>query len=108
MSDAPTQVADGVLRLGTRLVNWYLVEEDGRVTVVDCGLPRYYDQLEPGLAVLVRGLDDVAAVVLTHGDGDQVGFSERLRSKSCARVYVHEELVTMTTKLKNTHTARLA
>src|SRR6266496_4042877 len=30
----PTLVADGVVRLGTELVNWYLVEEDGRVTVV--------------------------------------------------------------------------
>ena len=104
MSDAPTQVADGVLRLGTRLVNWYLVEEDGRVTVVDCGLPRYYDQLEPGLAVLGRGLDDVAAVVLTHGDGDHVGFSERLRAASGAPVSVHEDDVRITTTNENKKT----
>ena len=101
MSDAPTQVADGVLRLGTRLVNWYLVEEDGRVTVVDCGLPRYYDQLEPGLAVLGRGLDDVAAVVLTHGDGDHVGFAERLRAASGTPVSVHEDDVRITTTNEN-------
>ncbi len=35
-------VGDGVVRLGTWIVNWYLLEEDGRVTVVDArpGLSR--------------------------------------------------------------------
>src|SRR5438309_9297572 len=104
MSDAPTRVADGVLRLGTRLVNWYLVEEAGRVSVVDCGLPGYYDQLEPGLAALGRNLDDVAAVVLTHGDGDHVGFAERLRAASSAPVFVHEADVRITTTKENKKT----
>jgi hypothetical protein len=33
------KVADGVYRLGTRWVGWYLCEVDGAVTVVDCGFP---------------------------------------------------------------------
>jgi len=28
-------------RAGTPLVNWYLLEEDGRVTIVDAGCPSY-------------------------------------------------------------------
>ena len=36
----PTLVADGVVRLGTELVNWYLVEDGGRVTIVDAGAPK--------------------------------------------------------------------
>ncbi|MGH6784556.1 MAG: hypothetical protein ACREBP_08040 [Sphingomicrobium sp.] len=35
------KVADGVYRLGTRWVGWYLHDVDGAITVVDCGFPRY-------------------------------------------------------------------
>jgi len=31
----PTEIASGVWRIGTELVNWYLVEDGGRLTVVD-------------------------------------------------------------------------
>jgi glyoxylase-like metal-dependent hydrolase (beta-lactamase superfamily II) len=88
---APTQIADGVHRLGTRLVNWYVVEDGGRVTIVDCGLPGYFDQVEPGLRAIGRSLDDVEAIVLTHGDGDHVGFSEKLRSSAGVPVLIHRE-----------------
>jgi hypothetical protein len=35
-----TQVADGVLRMGTPIFNWYLVAGDDGVTVLDAGAPR--------------------------------------------------------------------
>jgi glyoxylase-like metal-dependent hydrolase (beta-lactamase superfamily II) len=109
MADTPTRVADGVFRLGTRLVNWYLVEDAERVTVVDCGLPRYYGQVEPGLAGLGRRPDDVAAIVLTHGDGDHVGFAERLRGAADVPVFVHEAdvRITTTTAQKKTESSLL-
>src|SRR2546423_14073466 len=88
---APVEVADGVHRLGTSLVNWYVVDDGGRLTVVDCGLPAYWDQVEPGLAALGRSMNDIAAVVLTHGDGDHVGFGERLRSTAKAPVHIHRQ-----------------
>jgi hypothetical protein len=59
----PALVADGVVGLGTELVNWYLVEDDGRVTIVDAGAPRYRPQLHRGLALLGRRPADVAAVL---------------------------------------------
>ena len=37
-----------------------------------------------------RSLDDVRAVVLTHGDTDHIGFAERLRRERGVPVYVHE------------------
>ena len=61
----PALVADGVVRLGTELVNWYLVEDEGRVTIVDAGAPKYRPQLDRGLAFLGRQPADVAAVVLS-------------------------------------------
>jgi glyoxylase-like metal-dependent hydrolase (beta-lactamase superfamily II) len=82
-------VADGVVRLGTWIVNWYLLEEHGRVTVVDAAVPGYRDQLSPGLAKLGRSDSDVAAVVLTHAHGDHVGVAELLRSELNVPVYIH-------------------
>jgi glyoxylase-like metal-dependent hydrolase (beta-lactamase superfamily II) len=86
----PTQVADGVVRLGTSLVNWYLVEDGGRVTIVDCGAPAYYAQLDHGLALLDRSRGQVDAIVLTHGHGDHIGFAEQARTELGVPVYVHE------------------
>jgi len=83
------EVADGVLRMGTELINWYLVAADDGVILVDAGAPGYRSQLEPGLARIGRTLGDVRAVVLTHGDADHKGFAEKLRSEQGVPVYVH-------------------
>jgi glyoxylase-like metal-dependent hydrolase (beta-lactamase superfamily II) len=83
------EVADRVLRMGTALINWYLVAEDDGVILVDAGAPGYRSQLAPGLAQLGRGLDDLRAVVLTHGDADHKGFAEKLRQQQGVPVYVH-------------------
>jgi len=87
----PTLVADGIVRMGTSLVHWYLVEEDGRVTVMDAGLPAYRPQLERGLALLGRSTADVSAVVLTHGHADHTGFAEQLRTELGVPVHIHRD-----------------
>lgn len=84
------QVAENVTRLGTGLVNWYLVTEGSHVTVVDAGLPRYRPQLEQALGSLGRRLSDVEAVILTHGHFDHTGAAEWIRTHTDAPVYVHE------------------
>lgn len=85
----PTLLADGVVRLGTELVNWYLLDEGGCVTIVDAGAPSYRPQLERGLAMLGREPGDIAAVILTHAHADHVGFAEPLRADLGIPVYVH-------------------
>jgi glyoxylase-like metal-dependent hydrolase (beta-lactamase superfamily II) len=87
----PTEIASGVWRLGTELVNWYLVEEGGRLTVVDAGAPKYRRQLDIALRPLGRSLGDVAAIVLTHGHSDHTGFAEALREETGVPVYVHTD-----------------
>jgi glyoxylase-like metal-dependent hydrolase (beta-lactamase superfamily II) len=70
-------------------VNWYLVEDaDGRVTVVDAGHPASWSSLGEALPAVGRRLDDVAAVVLTHGHFDHVGFAERARTELGVPVWV--------------------
>lgn len=81
--------AEGVLRMGAPLVNWYLVADDDGVVAVDAGAPRHRPQLEKGLGQLGRTLDDLRAVILTHADADHKGFAERLRRERGTPVHVH-------------------
>ena len=87
----PTELASGVWRLGTDLVNWYLVEDGGRLTVVDAGAPKYQPQLDVALGWLGRSVGDLAAIVLTHADSDHTGFAEALREETGVPVYVHAD-----------------
>ena len=82
-------IAPSLHRLGSSLVNSYLVEDGGSVTIIDAGLPGYWRDLPTELAAMGRSLDDVRGVVLTHGDTDHVGFAERLRRERGIPVYVH-------------------
>jgi glyoxylase-like metal-dependent hydrolase (beta-lactamase superfamily II) len=84
------QLAPSLHRIGNGLVNSYLVEEAGKVTVIDAALPGLWNELEAELAAMGRSLDDVRALVLTHGDTDHIGFAERLHEHHGVPVYVHE------------------
>ena len=75
---------------GQSLVNAYLVEEGGEVTIVDAGAPGLWRHVLPELTAMGRGLDDVRAIVLTHGHSDHVGFAERARRERGWPVWVHE------------------
>jgi glyoxylase-like metal-dependent hydrolase (beta-lactamase superfamily II) len=90
------EVADGVHRLGSSRINWYLVEDGGRFTVVDAGLPGYRSQLDEALSDLGGRLDDVEAVILTHGHSDHVGFAGKLHDEAGTPVHVHEADAEMT------------
>lgn len=79
----------GIHRLGTEWVNWYLVEEGGRLTAVDAGLASYSDDLERKLPALGFSLTDIDAVVLTHSDFDHAGLIPQIREAG-ARVLIHE------------------
>jgi len=82
-------VAPGVHRLGSPLVNFYLVEEAGRYTLVDAGLPRQFGTLVSALDEAGADLHDIDAVVLTHAHLDHVGVAERVRTEAQATVHVH-------------------
>jgi glyoxylase-like metal-dependent hydrolase (beta-lactamase superfamily II) len=78
---ARTEVLPGVHRLGSSKVNFYLVEDGGRVSVIDAGIPGYWPQLEPALAAIGRSLDDVDALLLTHAHGDHTGIAGHLHER---------------------------
>ena len=85
------KLADGIHRIGDDpTVNAYLVEEAGEVTIIDAAMPGYYDDIPRELAKMGRTVDDVRAVVLTHGHSDHIGFAERLRTERKIPVWIHE------------------
>jgi glyoxylase-like metal-dependent hydrolase (beta-lactamase superfamily II) len=91
-----TEVAPGVHRVAEAYTNWYLIEEDGRLTVVDAGIPSSWDSLHDALRRLGRTPGDVEAVVLTHAHFDHVGFAEKARSELGVPVHVHTSDVPLT------------
>lgn len=88
-------VAEGVHRIEDSYTNWYLIEEDGRLTVVDAGVRTSWKSLLDALRQLGRSLGDIEAVVLTHAHFDHVGFAEHARRELRVPVYVHENDVSL-------------
>ena len=84
------RLAPSLHRLGDEIVSCYLVEEAGQVTLIDAGVPAYYADLTAELAAMGRTIEDVRALVLTHGHDDHYGFAERLRAEHGVPVSIHE------------------
>ena len=83
--DAPGPLAPGALRviplggLGEVGRNMTVFEYDGKLLIVDCGV-LFPDENQPGVDLILPDfqpirdrLDDVVAVVLTHGHEDHIG-----------------------------------
>jgi glyoxylase-like metal-dependent hydrolase (beta-lactamase superfamily II) len=83
-------VADGIHRVEEAYTNWYLVEDAGRVTIVDTGFPRSWAALQDALRTVGRSPGDVEAVVLTHAHFDHVGFAARARKELGVPILAHE------------------
>jgi glyoxylase-like metal-dependent hydrolase (beta-lactamase superfamily II) len=88
--------APGIHRIQDDNTNWYIVEDETGLTVVDAGVPRSWDSLHEALARIGRAPQDIRALVLTHGHFDHVGFAERARSELGIPVHVHENDVPLT------------
>ena len=84
------RLAPSLHRLGEAIVSCYLLEEAGEVTVIDAGVPAYYSDLSAELAAMGRTIEDVRALVLTHGHEDHIGFAERLRIEHGVPASIHE------------------
>jgi glyoxylase-like metal-dependent hydrolase (beta-lactamase superfamily II) len=86
----PPEVAEGVYRLGTMWINFYLVAEDEQFTLIDAGYPGYWKCLVDGVEALGARLGAIEAVIVTHHHADHVGVAERLRSTASASVFAGE------------------
>jgi glyoxylase-like metal-dependent hydrolase (beta-lactamase superfamily II) len=83
------KIATGLHRIGSDTVNSYLVVDSGGVTIIDAGLSRYWNLLGAELERLGLTLDDVRALILTHGDTDHIGFAARLSAEKGIAAHLH-------------------
>jgi glyoxylase-like metal-dependent hydrolase (beta-lactamase superfamily II) len=89
-------VAPGIHRLEDAHTNFYVVEDDGALTIVDACVPTSWPLLEHAVRELGRSLTDIRALILTHAHFDHIGIAERMRSQLDVPVYVHENDVPLT------------
>ncbi|MEA2432637.1 MAG: hypothetical protein QOG54_94 [Actinomycetota bacterium] len=83
-------VAKGIHQVTDSFVNWYLVEDGDRLTVVDAGIRSSWKSLHAALAQLGRIPESIDAIVLTHAHPDHTGFAEKARVQLGVPVFVHE------------------
>jgi glyoxylase-like metal-dependent hydrolase (beta-lactamase superfamily II) len=83
------QIARGLRRIGSDIVNSYLVVDGDDITLIDAGLPGYWKLLNRELAAIGKSLDNIRALVLTHGDTDHIGFAARLHRERGIAAYIH-------------------
>jgi glyoxylase-like metal-dependent hydrolase (beta-lactamase superfamily II) len=100
-----TEVVPGVWCAGTRYVNWYVVETDDGLTLVDAGLPKYREQLDHVLKLIRRQRSDIRALLLTHGHIDHVGMADVLAAEG-AEVHLHPADHQLATDYKANKTQR--
>lgn len=86
-----TDIAPGIHYVEHARTNVYLVEDDDGVLLVDTGLPRSKGLLLEALSRIGRSVQDIRAVVLTHGHFDHVGTAQHLRSQYGVPVYCHPD-----------------
>lgn len=92
------EIAKGVHHFDCGPFNWYLIEENGRLTLVDAGFPGHYKVYKKGLEALGKTSKDIEAIVLTHSHADHIGFAEKVRKEAGVPVFVHKEDAKMACK----------
>ncbi len=90
-----TEVAEGIHRVTDGVANFYLIEESGKLVLVDAGAPKDWALFTQAVLSLGKAVGDLDAVLLTHAHSDHIGFAEQARTTTGARVWVHEQDVQM-------------
>lgn len=85
------EVAQGVHRLTAGVSNFYLIDDAGKLLLVDAGASGDWNLFVQAVSALGRMPTDLEAILLTHAHSDHTGFAERARADAGAVVWIHAE-----------------
>lgn len=78
-------IVEGVHQV-SRGVNSFIIDGDDGVVLVDTGLPKRQGAIVDGLSSIGRSIEDLSAIVITHGHSDHAGGAAALKLQSDALV----------------------
>ena len=85
------EIIKGVYQVeGVRGSNAYLVEDMGKLILIDTGMPGNDKKITTAIQKLGYKLTDVSTIVLTHWHVDHVGSLKKIKEITNAKVAVHE------------------
>jgi glyoxylase-like metal-dependent hydrolase (beta-lactamase superfamily II) len=95
VGEAAVRLADGVWRIPTAPFSgtnsFAFVDDDGQVTLVDCGLKRSPQRLSAALASVGIARQDVTRILLTHAHSDHAGGLAEMARRTGSPVSVHSD-----------------
>jgi glyoxylase-like metal-dependent hydrolase (beta-lactamase superfamily II) len=90
-----TEVGDGVIAVRGRDVNWTILRDGKRFTLVDAGYPRYADTVLESIRQAGLSMAGLEAIVVTHAHVDHIGGVPALLRTKPVPVYTGEPEVPM-------------
>lgn len=84
------KIVDGINQVDGVNCNVYLVEDAGKLILIDTGLPRSDKKIVKYIESLGRKPSDVSTIVLTHFHIDHIGTAKKMKEITNAQVAVHE------------------
>ena len=88
----PTRFFDQMAIIGDEVVACFVVSTSKGYVLIDCLEPtdRALDMIEQGFETLGFNIDELAAVVISHGHGDHYGNADILQERYGAKIYLSE------------------
>jgi glyoxylase-like metal-dependent hydrolase (beta-lactamase superfamily II) len=91
MEVTKVEIVKGVYQIeGLKGSNAYLVEDMGKLTLIDTGTPGNEKKITDEIQKIGHKLTDVSTIVLTHWHVDHVGSLKSMKELTNAKVAVHE------------------
>jgi glyoxylase-like metal-dependent hydrolase (beta-lactamase superfamily II) len=86
---AVTQIVPGLWQIGLGIVNAFLIEEGGALTLIDTGVPSSDGKIMKAIADIARRAAGVKRIVVTHCHPDHAGSVASLKRLTGASVMMH-------------------
>jgi len=85
------EILPGCYMIALNFVNAYLIEEEGKFTLIDTGYPNSASKIIQELESIGKHPTDINQILVTHCHSDHSGSLAELKRLTKARVYMHAQ-----------------